>query len=57
MCLLLLLEEMNRIMVGTSEVVIAAIAMELMLMVLISEGETHRERNKSALGESNIFQW
>ena len=48
---------MNRIMVGTSEVVIAAIAMELMLMVLISEGETHRERNKSALGESNIFQW
>jgi len=48
---------MNLIMVGTSEVVIAAIVMELMLMVLISEGEPHRERNKSVLCESNIFQW
>jgi hypothetical protein len=46
-------------MVGTSEVVIAAMAMVSLLInySVIFEGETHTPRNKSLLCESNIFQW
>ena len=44
-------------MAATSEeAVIAAVAVGLMVIVVISEGESYRERNKSVLCESIIFQ-